>query len=927
MIPRPFLLILLLGALLKPASADPGPALRPRTTAVVFRIDDFSAKGSIGLDKKILEIFEKYRAPLTVGVVPFVCAGNQHALTVQQTLPLPAEKAALLTDGYRKGYLHVALHGYSHQTINPSIMGEFAGLQPAIQEKRIKAGKEFLERITSIPVTAFVPPWNRYDKHTLKVLEKCGFTHLSADRSGSYVSSTDISYVPCTVTGADFFNALEFARKLPADTSLIVYLFHFSDITATPRDWGMSLAQLDSLVRSVTSDATMRVVPMNQVPAAFGTMDIDHYKKAHVSFLLERILPRWFRSMNNWYFYRQNPGFVSLVTRLTVFYGTLTAFGVLIGLLIQSNLQACSRQAAILLLSISGAVAVIVSYYAAHDFRLSCKGTSLSVLAISFSSGLLIPLLKKRFRLFRLPPPLVSRLRSIGSPKKSVVTFSVWMFLWLVVTLSVFFSGHLYSNDSLTKIHSMRNFLGTGSFRVSSVRTWGHTGRDGIYYPQFSLGSILNTAPSVATFRFAEVVTGTKLPQELLGALVVYQNVLYTALIGVCMFLLMLVSGLPSFSAFLWSSAIVFGSQILPYSSTAWSEPGAFFFGATAFLLWTFFQRNGKSRIAWFAWSVAALAASLIRIEYVAFFLLFALVVTIRKKRMPAGIHYSGPAGIVLLIGHLGFNLYRFGSFSNTGYIDMSAGHSNRLSQIISSALSIETIGYAWSFLVSFGKVHWFWVSPLLVLVPLIFIHRKTVPDGIRSLFYASLLFMPLHILLIGTAKEACTSWCWGFRYFYTTFPFLLIPIGFIYPCFGRWRKALPILVGLSITMSIVPSLTNFHLVLEHDIARHGFDSVMWERIHVPWHAPFFDHFHLLLQQIGPTIDLALGRTLEPSWELLRTQCLDIWPVGFAAMGFDPRLGFLLWALNVVAAVGVGIIVLRSTFPGGETISQETNHL
>ena len=64
------------------------------------------------------------------------------------------------------------MHGNTHQTIKEFPRSEFLGLNYEQQFTKIKSGKLFLEEKLGTNINTFIPPWNRYDLNTLKVLEK-----------------------------------------------------------------------------------------------------------------------------------------------------------------------------------------------------------------------------------------------------------------------------------------------------------------------------------------------------------------------------------------------------------------------------------------------------------------------------------------------------------------------------------------------------------------------------------------------------------------------------------------------------------------------------------------------------------------------------------------------------------------------------------
>ena len=162
---------------------------------VVFRFDDYSARSVTAMELRIIDAFRNNEASFTIGVIPFICAGEVRDPSPQDIVPLTTKKADILRAGYEDGILDIALHGYSHQTNNAKNLMEFSSLDYNIQIERLAKGKRFLEHVTGAPVTTFIPPWNRYDLNTLRALEELGFSTLSADDSGEVTEDTKINFL------------------------------------------------------------------------------------------------------------------------------------------------------------------------------------------------------------------------------------------------------------------------------------------------------------------------------------------------------------------------------------------------------------------------------------------------------------------------------------------------------------------------------------------------------------------------------------------------------------------------------------------------------------------------------------------------------------------------------------------------------------
>ena len=117
---------------------------------LVFRLDDYSTRSSTDMELRIIDVFRKNKISITFGVIPFIISGDEHDPSPQDIIPLTSTKGDILKTGIKDGILEIALHGYSHQTINTEKYTEFSGIEYESQVKKIYKGKEFLEGITAV---------------------------------------------------------------------------------------------------------------------------------------------------------------------------------------------------------------------------------------------------------------------------------------------------------------------------------------------------------------------------------------------------------------------------------------------------------------------------------------------------------------------------------------------------------------------------------------------------------------------------------------------------------------------------------------------------------------------------------------------------------------------------------------------------------
>jgi hypothetical protein len=482
------------------------------------------------------------------------------------------------------------------------------------------------------------------------------------------------------------------------------------------------------------------------------------------------------------------------------------------------------------------------------------------------------------------------------------------VFIWFLLSLSVFYSGHLYSNDTVSKIESARNLIKHGSFEVSGYHgAWGIPVEGGKTYPHFSLGSILMMVPPVLLYETLSGITGQPLPKFIQSVFVSGSNVLYTALSGCLIFILLLYLGKSKRDAFIYANITIFCSEMLQYSSTGWSEPAALCWGLLGFAFLAIEKNSERVSRSWILWAVCAFLASLIRIEYIAFFLCFLLINLSQNKTKWKS--YVFPFVIIcsVMIAHMWFNYYRFESVFNFGYFGRSAGKNTSI--ITSGASSILDVirrffsgSYVITFIrnyISFGRLHWFWVCPLLALSPFVFFYKRH-PLLIHQIFITA-CFSQIVIVAMGN-----NSWCWANRYLYTTFPFLLLPVFFLPSDKKRLSNVFKSLAIIGLIIAFFSTFVNYHYIQEVLVNKFGYDIAMWK---YPSHiitAPFWLHVKLFPEQLVNTIKLVFMGNNLPAWETLRIECFDLWPVSLCGAGVNSYVAFGLWIIFI------GMVILFS---------------
>jgi len=228
--------------------------------SVVFRYDDLSARSDAGVEAAVFGVFEEMGIPLTVGVIPFVCAGDVHVPGPCDDAAIDAERISELLGLVRGGLFEAAQHGCTHQVVSATGgRSEFAGLPYARQLEKILRGKRHLEQFTA--VRTFIPPWNSCDLHTLRALRAAGFEACSASLFSPVPIASALRFFPETVALTGLRDALLAARLPRAARGLALVVLHAHDF----HESGSTRATLDTrglrgLLRELPADTRFATI-------------------------------------------------------------------------------------------------------------------------------------------------------------------------------------------------------------------------------------------------------------------------------------------------------------------------------------------------------------------------------------------------------------------------------------------------------------------------------------------------------------------------------------------------------------------------------------------------------------------------------------------------------------------------------------------
>jgi len=247
---------------------------------MVIRYDDYSSRTRLGMDLKFIEALRRHHIRCTFGVIPFISAGDAHDTSSQETIPLHQVKIEALKSVVESGLAEVALHGCSHQNVLPGghpwwsdFLGvgysEFFGLDYRSQREKIEKGLSFLKERLETEITTFIPPWNSFDKTTLRVLEDLGFNCFSGGIRGHAPENSGLYFLPATCSILQVRETVERIRRKKIKRALIVVMLHEAEFIApgstlgffTPEELDNSLdwlaAQEDITFKSIDQLASL----------------------------------------------------------------------------------------------------------------------------------------------------------------------------------------------------------------------------------------------------------------------------------------------------------------------------------------------------------------------------------------------------------------------------------------------------------------------------------------------------------------------------------------------------------------------------------------------------------------------------------------------------------------------------------------------
>jgi hypothetical protein len=202
------------------------PLIANSKISLILRYDDLSLFSDSNFEYQLFSEIGRRNGSVLVGIIPFPAS--------IEAKPRYEDKWRIIANYVSLGVIEIALHGYTHKH-NRNYSGpgksEFVGLSGIEQTHRISAGKAYLESVLVHPVRFFIPPYNSYDRETLKALVSQGFELISAGTDG--VVTDNLRFLPGTTYPQDMLKDIKQALEAGIKEGIIVVTMHPYDFLET----------------------------------------------------------------------------------------------------------------------------------------------------------------------------------------------------------------------------------------------------------------------------------------------------------------------------------------------------------------------------------------------------------------------------------------------------------------------------------------------------------------------------------------------------------------------------------------------------------------------------------------------------------------------------------------------------------------------
>lgn len=243
----------------------------------ILRYDDFGPSPIpeyYDIENALFDLFFQLKIPMVVGAVPLMPDDafdpkNEkfYALTEDDA------RIELMKQALSKGF-QLALHGYKHQVMEPTVLSEFAGQPKATQRQKIQDGVATLERcFNGTEVDIFIPPWNTHDDTTTDVVGELGLHQLSAGDNATLHEKGGVVVSPSYPIGS-FVDYLQFyslgeLEELVGNGTFVL-TFHAYQFWESHPQFALTVDEFGVMLRNVLGQG----YPVVQLDSGTGTEDM-----------------------------------------------------------------------------------------------------------------------------------------------------------------------------------------------------------------------------------------------------------------------------------------------------------------------------------------------------------------------------------------------------------------------------------------------------------------------------------------------------------------------------------------------------------------------------------------------------------------------------------------------------------------------------
>ncbi|MBI3853205.1 MAG: DUF2334 domain-containing protein [Verrucomicrobia bacterium] len=273
---------------------------------VVLRFDDYGGDVVTEFDQKLIQACETHGIPVTIGVVPFMSKGDVENPATTGEIPLGEKKVNLLTNLVRRGKVEIAQHGYSHRTRNAHYTSEFDGLPVGEQVEKIAKGKKYLEDAFKVPITTFIPPWNRYDTNTIVALQTLGFKSLSGGTRSPALASAGLKVLPSTCELGELKRVIQYAQNRPERDNIVVAIFHAYDFVEVDAARGkLDYSDLEEIFEWLARLPDVKTRTISEMTSAADYLSMRTFANHRRNWFVCRLLPPFLVAPEN-HLYRED---------------------------------------------------------------------------------------------------------------------------------------------------------------------------------------------------------------------------------------------------------------------------------------------------------------------------------------------------------------------------------------------------------------------------------------------------------------------------------------------------------------------------------------------------------------------------------------------------------------------------------------------